>query len=231
MTARKADPALRVLVVDVGGTNIKIAIAGERHVIKLPSGPDLTPSRMVHRVHEATPGWQYDVITIGYPGPVKGGRPQQEPHNLARGWVRFRYARAFGCPVRIVNDAAMQALGSYRGRRMLFLGLGTGLGSAIVDEGKVQPLELAHLPYREGKSYEDYLGVRGLKRLGRPKWERHVHLVTELLRHGLLCDYVVLGGGNVKKLVKLPPLAARGNNLWAFRGGGRVWTEGALVAR
>jgi predicted NBD/HSP70 family sugar kinase len=231
MTARKADPALRVLVVDVGGTHIKIAIAGERRVIKLPSGPDLTPARMVHRVHEGTAGWKYDVITIGYPGPVREGRPQQEPHNLASGWVRFRYARAFHCPVRIVNDAAMQALGSYRGRRMLFLGLGTGLGSAIVDEGKVQPLELAHLPYREGKSYEDYLGVRGLKRLGRPKWERHVHLVTELLRKGLLCDYVVLGGGNVKKLVKLPPFAARGNNLWAFRGGGRVWTEGALVAR
>ncbi|MBC7897767.1 MAG: ROK family protein [Cytophagaceae bacterium] len=231
MTARKAEPTLRVLVVDVGGTNIKIAIAGERRVLKLPSGPDLTPSRMVHSVREAVRDWSYDVITMGYPGPVKGGRPQQEPHNLAAGWTRFSYARAFGCPVRIVNDAAMQALGSYRGRRMLFLGLGTGLGSAIVDHGKVQPLELAHLPYREGKSYEDYVGVRGLKRLGRQKWEHHVHQVTELLRAGLLCDYVVLGGGNVKKLITLPPFAARGNNLWAFRGGGRVWTEGALVAR
>jgi polyphosphate glucokinase len=186
---------------------------------------------MVRRVREGTCDWSYDVITMGYPGPVKEGRPKQEPHNLAPGWVRFSYARAFGCPVRIVNDAAMQALGSYRGRRMLFLGLGTGIGSAIVDQGGVQPLELAHLPYREGKSYEDFVGVRGLKRLGRQKWERHVHHVCNLLREGLLCDYLVLGGGNVKKLVTLPPHAVRGNNLWAFRGGGRVWTEGALVTR
>lgn len=228
MTARKATPSLRVLVVDVGGTHIKLSIAGERKVLKLPSGPDLTPSLMVRRVKEGTVDWSYDVITIGYPGPVKNGRPEQEPHNLKRGWVRFRFGTAFGKPVRLVNDAAMQALGSYKGRRMLFLGLGTGLGSALVEHGKVQPLELAHLPYREDKSYEDYLGVRGLKRLGRHKWQRHVFHVTELLRVALLCDYVVLGGGNVKQLTELPPNAMRGNNLWAFRGGGRVWTEGAL---
>jgi polyphosphate glucokinase len=227
-TVGEANFPLRVLVVDVGGTHIKLSIAGERKVLKLPSGPDLTPSLMVRRVKEGTADWSFDVITIGYPGPVKDGRPQSEPHNLAPGWVRFRFATAFRRPVRVVNDAAMQALGSYRGRRMLFLGLGTGLGSATVDARGVQPLELAHLPYREGQSYEDFLGVRGLKRLGRRKWQRHVHTVSTLLRRALLCDYVVLGGGNVKQLDALPPHAVRGSNLWAFRGGGRVWTEGAL---
>ena len=214
---------MRVLVVDIGGTHVKIAIAGERLVVKLDSGLDLTPARMVAGVRAATASWRYDVVTIGYPGPVVKGRPRLEPHNLAPGWRRFDFAKAFGCPVRMVNDAAMQALGSYRGGRMLFLGLGTGMGSAVVDQGRIEPLELAHLPYREGKSYEDYLGTRGLERVGYKKWERHVATVAELLRLGLICDYVVLGGGNVRKLEVLPPLCRRGNNVLAFRGGGRMW--------
>lgn len=225
MTARRqrGEPR-RILVVDVGGTHVKVAIAGERRVLKLPSGPSLTPAQMVKSVRAGTADWRYDVVTIGYPGPVRDGQPIRNPHNLGRGWTRFAYEEAFEHPVRLVNDAAMQAIGSYRGRRMLFLGLGTGLGSATVDATSVQPLELAHLPYREGKSYEDYLGVRGLQRLGARKWKRHVHHVTEILRVALLCDYVVLGGGNVKRLDELPPHAVRGSNLLAFRGGERVWT-------
>lgn len=219
---------MRVLVVDVGGTHIKLAIAGTRRQLKIDSGPDLTAAQMVRAVLEATAGWSYDVVTIGYPGPVRDGKPMREPHNLGGGWTRFDFARGFGCPVRVVNDAAMQALGSFRGGRMLFLGLGTGLGSAVVDRGHVEPLELAHLPYRDGKSYEDYLGVRGLERLGRRKWERHVHRVAALLCAALLCDYVVLGGGNNRRLGRMPPHCRRGDNANAFRGGGRVWADGDL---
>ncbi|MFN8572421.1 MAG: ROK family protein [Gemmatimonadaceae bacterium] len=215
---------MKVLVVDVGGTHIKISIAGSRSVRKLDSGPDLTAARMVRAVIPATVDWPHDVVSIGYPAPVRDGRPLHEPHNLGGGWRRFDFAKAFGCPVRIVNDAAMQALGSYQGGRMLFLGLGTGLGSAVIDHGRLEPLELAHLPYREGKSYEDYLGTRGLKRVGRSKWRRHVGTVAELLRAALICDYVVLGGGNVKQMDAMPPGCRRGNNANAFRGGGRLWT-------
>jgi polyphosphate glucokinase len=213
----------KVLVVDVGGTHVKLLATGRRVPVKVDSGPTLTPRLMVGRVLEATAGWRYEVVALGYPGPVVRGRPLADPHNLAPGWVRFDFARAFGCPVRIVNDAAMQALGSYDGGRMLFLGLGTGLGSALVDEGVVSPLELAHLPYRENRTFEDYLGVRGLERLGQGKWQKHVGLVSELLRRALVADHVVLGGGNVKKLKRLPPNARRGDNINAFRGGFRVW--------
>ncbi|HEY6196593.1 MAG TPA: ROK family protein [Candidatus Eisenbacteria bacterium] len=214
---------MNVLVVDVGGTHVKLLATGRRTPIKLDSGANLTPREMVRRVREAAAGWRYDVVTVGYPGPVVRGRPLAEPHNLAPGWLRFDFARAFGCRVRIVNDAAMQALGSYDGGRMLFLGLGTGLGSALVDAGVVSPLELAHLPYRDGRTFEDYLGVRGLERIGHSKWQKHVALVSEMLRRALVADHVVLGGGNVKKLKRLPPHTRRGDNANAFRGGFRVW--------
>ena len=216
---------MKVLVVDVGGTHVKLLATGRRVPLKLDSGPTLTPRLMVRRVLEATASWHYEVVTLGYPGPVVRGRPLGDPHNLARGWMRFDFGRAFGCPVRIVNDAAMQALGSYDGGRMLFLGLGTGLGSALVDDGVVLPLELAHLPYRDERTFEDYLGVRGLERLGQAKWQKHVLLVSEMLRRALVADHVVLGGGNVKKLQRLPPHARRGNNLNAFRGGFRAWAR------
>jgi polyphosphate glucokinase len=213
----------QVLVLDVGGTHVKLLATGRRVPVKLDSGPDLTPRLMVRRVLEATADWRYDVVTLGYPGPVVRGRPLSDPHNLAPGWMRFDFARAFGCPVRVVNDAAMQALGSYDGGRMLFLGLGTGLGTALVDDGVLSPLELAHLPYREGRTFEDYLGLRGLERLGHAKWQKHVGIVSELLRRALVADHVVLGGGNVKKLKRLPPHTRRGDNANAFRGGFRVW--------
>jgi polyphosphate glucokinase len=217
---------MKVLVVDIGGTHIKMAIAGSRRVLKIDSGKDLTPARMVRGVLAATAGWTFDVVSIGYPGPVRDSRPVMEPHNLGKGWRRFDFDRAFGRPVRMVNDAAMQALGSFQGGRMLFLGLGTGMGSAVVDRGRVEPLELAHLPYHDDQTYEDVVGTRGLKRLGLKRWARHVGRVAELLRLALLCDYVVLGGGNVKRLTRLPPRCRRGNNVLAFRGGGRLWNPG-----
>jgi len=214
---------MKVLVVDVGGTHVKLLATGHRVPVKVDSGPDLTPRLMLQRVREATAGWRYEAVTLGYPGPVLRGRRLANPLHLAPGWVRFDFARAFGCPVRIVNDAAMQALGSYDGGRMLFLGLGTGLGTALVDDGVLLPFELGHLPYREGKTFEDYLGVRGLQRLGHVKWQRHVALVSEILRRALVADHVVLGGGNVKKMQRMPPHARRGDNINAFRGGYRVW--------
>ena len=217
---------MNVLVIDVGGTHVKLLATGRRTPIKFVSGPHLTPAFMVREALAVTEDWRYDAITIGYPGPVAKGRPVADPHNLGKGWRRFDFRRAFGRPVRIVNDAAMQALGSYDRGRMLFLGLGTGLGTAIVEDGAVQALELAHLPYREGKSFEDYLGVRGLERLGRTKWERHVTIVAGMLCAAVVADHVVLGGGNVKKLRSLPPRARRGDNKNAFRGGFRVWDRG-----
>jgi polyphosphate glucokinase len=214
---------VNVLVIDVGGTHVKLLATGKRTPLHLDSGPRLTPAVMVRETLAATKGWRFEGVTIGYPGPVRKGRPVAEPFNLGRGWRRFDFARAFGRSVRIVNDAAMQALGSYDGGRMLFLGLGTGLGSAVVEDGVVQPLELAHLPYREEKSFEDYLGIRGLGRLGHHKWAKHVAIVAELLRNAVIADHVVLGGGNVRKLRRLPPHCRRGDNLNAFRGGFRVW--------
>lgn len=216
---------MKILVIDVGGTHVKVLASGRRTPVKFDSGPELTAAIMVKGVLEATAGWEYQAVTIGYPGPVVNGRPVREPHNLSGGWVRFDFERAFGCPVTVMNDAAMQALGSYQGGRMLFIGLGTGLGTATIDDGKLQSLELAHLPYREGKTYEDYLGARGLKRLGHRKWQKHVHIVTEMLRNALVADYVVLGGGNTAKLDVLPARTRRGDNANAFRGGFRVWEE------
>ncbi len=216
---------MKILVIDIGGTNIKLLASGQRTPVKVPSGPKLTPRQMVDEVLEATEGWSFDAVSIGYPGPVSRNKPKQEPVNLGRGWTRFDYERAFGRPVRMINDAAMQALGSYSGRTMLFLGLGTGLGNTLVIDGVVVPLELAHLPYTNGKTYEEVVGEAGLKRLGKRKWRRHVNEVVELLSAATNADYTVIGGGNVRFLDELPPKARRGNNANAFRGGFRLWDD------
>ena len=215
----------KILVLDVGGTNIKMQATGQKRPIKIPSGPAMTARTMVAKVKKATKNWKYDCVSIGYPAPVTAGHPIREPVNLGAGWVGFDYKQAFGRPVRMLNDAAMQALGSYRGKRMLFLGLGTGLGSAMIVDGVLEPMELAHLAYKHGKTYEDYLGNKGLKRLGKKKWRKEVFRVTKRLINALEADYVVLGGGNVKKLKKLPPHARMGRNENAILGGFRMWEE------
>jgi polyphosphate glucokinase len=217
-----------VLVVDVGGTNIKILATGQETRRKTPSGATLTPQDMVTTVVKLAEGWDYDVVSIGYPGPVVRGRPVAEPHNLGPGWVGFNYKAAFGCPVKVLNDAAMQALGSYEGGRMLFLGLGTGLGSALIVDGVIEPMELAHMPFRKA-TYEDYVGKRGLKRSGKKKWRKDVAAVVEKLVAALEPDYVVLGGGNVRKLKELPPGCRVGNNSNAFCGGFRLWEDKVAV--
>ena len=215
----------KILVIDVGGTNVKMLATGQKEPIKFPSGPKMTAASMVKQVKAVTKDWQYDRISLGYPGPIINGRPLREPHNLGPGWMKFNFAKAFGLPVRVINDASMQALGSYEGGRMLFLGLGTGLGSAMIVDGVLQPMELAHLLYRKGKTYEDYLGVRGLERLGKKKWRRHVANVVELLKEALDADYVVIGGGNAKKLKSIPDGARLGKNENAFLGGFRLWKD------
>ena len=223
-TAQKpASP--KILVIDVGGTNVKLLATGQKEPTKFPSGPKMTAAIMVKQVKEVTKDWGYNRIALGYPGPIINGHPLREPHNLGCGWMKFDFSKAFGCPVKIINDAAMQALGSYEGGRMLFLGLGTGLGSAMVVDGTLQPMELAHLLYKKGKTYEDYLGLRGLERLGKKKWRHHVAKVVELLKGALDADYVVIGGGNSKKLKKVPEGARLGANENAFRGGFRLWKE------
>jgi polyphosphate glucokinase len=215
----------RVLVVDVGGTNLKVLATGKRAPRKIPSGPTMTAQQMVESVRQLAADWSYDVIALGYPGAVLHGRPAVEPKNLGDGWTGLDFEMAFGCPVKVLNDAAMQALGSYEGGRMLFLGLGTGLGSALITDGVLVPMELAHLRYRKGRTYEDYVGLRGLKRYGKKKWRRYVCDVVAALREALQADYVVLGGGNAKKLKHLPEGARLGNNTHAFSGGFRLWEE------
>ncbi len=213
---------MKVLVIDVGGTHVKVLLSGEETPRKFESGPAMTPGEMVKGVKQVTKDWKYDAIAMGYPGPVVRNRPLLDPHNLGKGWAGFHYGQAFGCPIKIVNDAAMQALGSYKKGRMLFLGLGTGLGTALVEEGIVEPMELGHLPYRK-KTYEDYVGLRGLKKLGKKKWRKYVADVVEKLSAALEPDEVVLGGGNVKKLKEMPPHCRAGDNSNAFRGGFRLW--------
>jgi len=213
----------KILVIDVGGTHVKVLATGQHDEIEIPSGPTMTAKRMVRDVKRAAKDWTYNVISMGYPGSVLHGRPLHEPYNLGGGWVGFDFGKAFGCPTKIINDAAMQALGSYEGGRMLFLGLGSGLGSAMIVDGTLEPMELAHLPYKNGKTYEDYLGVRGLKRLGKKKWRRHVADVVELLQDALGAQYVVLGGGNSKSIKKLPRNTRLGDNRNAFIGGFRLW--------
>ena len=183
----------------------------------------MTAAKMVETVKKNIKDWKFECISLGYPGPVINGHPLREPHNLGTGWMRFNFGKAFGCPVKMINDAAMQALGSYHGGRMLFLGLGTGLGSAMIVNGVLEPMELAHLIYKKGKTYEDFLGLRGLERMGKKKWRKYVAEVADSLKTALEADYVVLGGGNSKKLKELPPGTELGNNMHAFKGGLRMW--------
>jgi polyphosphate glucokinase len=215
---------MNVLVIDVGGTHVKLLATGEKSPRKFVSGPKMTVEQMVSGVLRLAQGWAYEAISLGYPGVVLHGRPASEPHNLAPGWVGFDFEAAFGCPVKLMNDAAMQALGSYRGGRMLFLGLGTGLGSAMVVDGIVEAMELGHLPYRKG-TYEDYLGERGLKRKGKKKWRRCVNDVVSILVAALEPTDVVIGGGNVARLKELPPGCRAGDNANAFLGGFRLWED------
>jgi polyphosphate glucokinase len=229
MKAAQTAKSPRVLVIDVGGTNVKLLATGQKEPRKYPSGPTMTPGKMVSLVKKCVADWKFDCISLGYPGPIINGHPLREPHNLGRGWVGFNFQKAFGCPVKVLNDAAMQAVGSYKGGRMLFLGLGTGLGSAMIVDGILQPMELAHLIYKNGKSYEDYLGLRGLERFGKKKWRRCVAKITKQLKIALEAEYVVLGGGNSKKLKELPAGARLGSNENAFLGGFRMWQKNQVA--
>jgi polyphosphate glucokinase len=213
---------MKVLVIDVGGTHVKALVTGEKVPRKFDSGPKMTAAEMVRAAKDLTKDWTYDAVAIGYPGPVLRSRPLVEPHNLGKGWIGYKFERAFGCPVKVLNDAAMQALGSYKKGKMLFLGLGTGLGTALVIDHIVEPMELGHLPYRKG-TYEDYVGLRGLRKRGKKKWRKHVAMVVEKLTTALEPDEVVIGGGNAKLLKKLPPHCRLGDNFNAFQGGFRIW--------
>src|SRR6266446_5516124 len=213
----------KILAIDVGGTHVKVLATGRRKPLEIPSGPKMTAKQMVRDVRKGTTAWRYSVVSIGYPGPVLHGKPVSEPANLGGGWVGFDYAKAFGHPVRLINDAAMQALGSYKRGRMLFLGLGTGLGSALIVEGVLEPMELGHLPYKRGHTYEDYVGIRGLERHGKARWRKHVLDVIARLRAALEPDEVVIGGGNAAKLEALPPGTRVVDNANAFVGGFRLW--------
>jgi polyphosphate glucokinase len=218
---------VKVLVIDIGGNSVKVLASGEREARKFPSGPALTPHEMVSAVRKLTEDWDYDAVSIGYPGRARENRAVSEPNNLGHGWVAFNFKKALGVPFRLMNDAAMQALGSYRGGTMLFLGLGTGLGTALVVDGTVVPMELGQLSYRSG-TYEGYLGLDGLKRLGIAKWRDAVREVVARFISALEVDDVVIGGGNVNKMDKMPPGCRAGNNAHAFRGGFLLWNGNRL---
>jgi polyphosphate glucokinase len=213
-----------VLVIDIGGTHVKVLATGQGAHRELDSGPALTPKRMVSGVRKLVADWKYDVVSVGYPGPVLRNRPVSEPWNLGKGWSGFNFEAAFKCAVKVVNDAAMQALGSYKGGKLLFLGLGTGLGSAMIVGGIVEPMELGHLPYKKA-TFEDYVGIRGLEKHGKKKWRSFVADVVERLVAALEPDDVVLGGGNVQNLKKLPADCRAGDNANAFLGGFRLWEK------
>ncbi len=213
---------MNVLVIDIGGTSVNLLATGHETPRKFPSGPELTPERMVAGVQAAAPDWDYEVVTVGYPGPILCGQPMTEPVNLGPGWMGFDFAAAFGRPVKVINDAAMQALGSYQGGKMLFLGLGTGVGAAVVMDGVLEPLEVGRFHYKK-RTLEHYIGVRGLKRQGRRKWQWQVAEVVARFIRVLKPDDVVLGGGNAKKLDPLPPGTRLGSNALAFVGGFRLW--------
>src|SRR5437867_7660645 len=226
---------MNVLVVDVGGTHVRILATGQKQSREFASGPTLTAKQMVAGVKKLAGDWKYDAVSIGYPGPVIRNRLLAEPHNLGRGWMGYDFKAAFKRPLKVVNDAAMQALGSYRRGKMLFLGLGTGLGSTLIADGIVEPMELGHLPYKKG-TYEDYVGMRGLQKRGKKKWRRNVADVVTRLVTALEPDDVVIGGGNVKKLKQLPKGCRMGDNANAFRGGFRLWEKadqrrGSISAR
>ena len=221
---------MNVLAVDVGGTHVKILATRQSEPRRFPSGPSLTPDKMVAGVKKLAKDWSYEAVSLGYPGPVLHNRVIADPHNMAPGWLGFNFEKAFHCPVKVINDAAMQALGSYKGGKMLFLGLGTGLGSALIVEGIVEPMELGHLPYKKA-TYEDYLGERGLQRSGRKKWRRQVADVVTRLIAALEPDDVVIGGGNVKHLKEVPPGCRAGDNTNAFLGGFRLWDQAPPLPR
>jgi hypothetical protein len=228
-TVAKPAKVTKVLVIDVGGTNVKMLATGQKEPLKIPSGPTMTAQKMVQVVKQATKDWEYNCVSLGYPGPIINGHPLREPHNLGGGWMGFDFRKAFGVPVKLINDASMQAVGSYKGGRMLFLGLGTGLGSAMISNDVLEPMELAHLIYKKDKTYEDFLGLRGLEKLGKKKWRQQVVKITEKLKGALEADYVVLGGGNSKKLKDLPAGARLGANENAFLGGFRMWEKKQAV--
>ena len=217
-----ANKVKSVLVIDIGGTHVKVLATGQKTMRQFESGPSLTPRKMVSQVRKLVSDWKYGAISIGYPGPVLLNRPVSEPWNLGKGWKGFNFEAAFKLPVRFINDAAMQALGSYKRGKMLFLGLGTGLGSAAIVDGIIEPLELGHLPYKEA-TFEDYLGIRGLKKYGKKKWRGYVADAVERLIAALEPEDVVIGGGNVHRLEKLPRGCRVGSNANAFRGGFRLW--------
>ena len=213
---------MKVLTIDIGGTHVKFRLTGKRLRREFPSGSKLTPKVMIAEIKKLTEDWAYDAVSIGYPGPVLNNQPTAEPHNLAKGWVKFDFKAAFACPVQLINDAALQAFGSYQGGKLLFLGLGTGLGSTMVVDGIIEPMELGHLPYKKG-TYEDYVGLRGLEKRGKKKWRKDVAEVVGLLIAALEPEDVVLGGGNVKQLKVLPNGTRSGDNDHAFLGGDRLW--------
>jgi polyphosphate glucokinase len=229
--SNKSDQPLKILVVDVGGTHVKCASTDHTSPRQYPSGPQLTAADMVNQVLKLTRTWRYDVVSIGYPGVVAGGRPVRDPKNLGQGWVGFDFAAAFGRPVRIHNDAAMQALGNYSGRKMLFLGLGTGLGTTLIVDGVVVPMELGHLEWRKDRDYEYYLGDHGRKRLGEKKWRAKVLQVVSDFRMVMQPDEIVLGGGNARRLECLPDNTRLGDDLAAFHGGLRFWDDQARSAK
>lgn len=219
----------KVLAIDVGGSHVKILATGHRTKREVDSGPTMTAQQMVDAVKTLAEGWDYDVISIGYPGPVLHNKAVLEPANLGKGWVGFDFDAAFDHPVKVVNDAMMQAIGAYEGGRMLFLGLGTGLGSALIVDNVAQPLELAHMPYKKGRTFEDYVGERGLEKRGKKKWRQDVVAVVEQLKAALRPDYVVIGGGNVKLLKEMPQGARRGSNADAFPGGFKLWAKDGVT--
>ena len=230
MAKRKGRLASRqtVLVIDIGGSRVKVMTSKDRTRRAFTSGPDLSAKVMVRKVKALTKDLAYDVISVGYPGPVINNRPLSEPHNLGRGWAGFNFEKAFGCPTKVVNDALMQAIGSYQGGRMLFLGLGTGLGSAMIVDGILEPMELAHLPYRSGRTFEQWVGAAALKRVGRKKWQRAVDDILKHLLAALEPDYIMLGGGNTDKIGRLPRKVRLGANTNAFEGGFRLWKKGTV---
>jgi polyphosphate glucokinase len=219
---------MNVLVVDVGGTHVKILATGQKDRREFSSGPKLTAKKMVAKVRALAADWQFDAVSIGYPGPLLHQRVAAEPHNLGKGWMGFDFGAAFGRPVKLANDAAMQALGGYRGGRMLFLGFGTGLGTTLIVDGVIEPLELGHLPYKKA-TYEDYVGARALERMGRKKWRKYAGDVIERMRGAMVPDEVLLGGGNARYLEELPEGCRLGDNADAFTGGFRLWQRAACA--
>ena len=224
-----SSPEKIVLSIDIGGSHVKILSSAGGAERRADSGPGLTPQQMIDAVKKLAEGLSYDVVSMGYPGPVNHNRPLTDPANLGKGWAGYDFAAQFGKPVKVVNDALMQAIGSYEGGRMLFVGLGTGLGAAMIVDNVAQPMELAHLPYKNGKSFEDYVGERGLEKRGKKKWRKYVFDVVDRLRAAMQPDYVVIGGGNVDKLDELPVDSRRGDNTRAFEGGFRLWRDKALI--